>query len=348
MQKTTANIRTLSSSIEKLKGTQGGHKSSTKLHRELQCLVETGRCLPDLHSFARDHQKAGVLGDLELEIRDGYRLPSVIYASSVLNTPLKAARAAFKVGVHEMRAAQSLTIESGQRLGAFSFAVRESESWVADVLASTERLTVVLEQRAAEDLLLAVMEGYRVKHKPNPYTEVYGMCIGHARRVATSNRVSGRTTECYVDVVRCVPQLRAQGYKNHVLPKKESVELLIDVADQVVPHLEVLGDFHSHPYRDVSTLKAARGWEYSRDDQSSNLLWYETLAKRKHRMRVGFVVAVAAKGNSRETPEVDRYGKNTHQLTIHGCQVVIAAYRVKVDGTYDSNLRLHTSLARIG
>jgi len=120
---------------------------------------------------------------------------------------------------------------------------------------------VRLEARALQDLLLGAAEGYRVPQgKGFKYAEVYGLRFGGSR--GRPGRDDAR--EQLVHVSRVATQLRAKGTASSVMPNAKSMKTQLDVATQFFPHLEIVGDYHTHPYDSLSELKRCLGLIRSR------------------------------------------------------------------------------------
>ena len=221
--------------------------------------------------------------------------------------------------------------------------VAQQNPEVASMLTSgRESLQVCLEPRALEDMLLAAAEGYLVAPpgKGARYTEVFGLCFGSVRRRA------GRTVakDVFVNVARVATQMRARATANTVQPNSKSLRAQLHVGNQFFPHLEVVGDYHTHPYKTLAGLKSATGWEYSSADENSLPQLIEELSSHDHaRPLFSLVVAVATSGKASKRSQ--RKAPNVVQVSVGDLYFVIGAYRIALDGSYNSKVLLSMSTA---
>lgn len=201
---------------------------------------------------------------------------------------------------------------------------------------SLERMHVRLEHRALEDILLAAAEGYRVPaSKRLRFTEVFGLCFGSMRRDA----VSRDEHDVYVNVARVATQMRARATASEVTPNSGSLAAHLDVGDQFFPHLEVVGDYHTHPYHSFSDLVRHSGWRYSDMDERSLPNFVDEVQRRRSAPVFSLVVAVAEGGKSGKGPF--RRKPNVVQLPIGNLFFVIGAYRILLDASYDDRVELN-------
>lgn len=198
-----------------------------------------------------------------------------------------------------------------------------------------ERLHVQLEARALEDILLAAAEGYKVSPgKGFRYTEVFGLCFGNVRR--TPGREDGQ--DLFVSVSRVATQMRAKATASQVMPNSKSLAAHLDVSDRFFPHLEVVGDYHTHTFKTFGDLIAAKGWEYSPSDERAVPGFVDEVRERHNRPLFSLVVAVAEGGKNRKGPY--RRRSNVVQVPVGGLYFVVGAYRILLDSTYDDEVDL--------
>jgi proteasome lid subunit RPN8/RPN11 len=212
---------------------------------------------------------------------------------------------------------------------------REQSPDVVTALAThRERLDVRLEARALEDMLLAVAEGYKVgPGKGIKYTEVFGLCFGSVRRSTPRHE----SHELRVNVSRIATQMRAKATASEVTPNSKSLAAHLDVATKFFPHLEVVGDYHSHPYNTFGKLIQARGWEYSEADEASLEPFIEEVMSQHNRPHFSLVVAVA-EGGKKGKPV--RKKANVIQVPIGSLYFIVGAYRITMDARYDEKVTL--------
>lgn len=239
--------------------------------------------------------------------RSGAALSDITYAQGLLKRA--------DVSVHEMVARQHPIIET-------------------EVVAQTEEMIVRLDNRAFEDILLAVAEGYLPK-RGSSFTEVFGLCFGSVRTVPTSKL--GKKLQ--INVGRVTTQMRARATSNQVEPNWRSFERHLSIADKFFPHLEIVGDYHSHPYRTFEYLQKARGWEYSQRDEDSLEYINEKITERRSLPLFSLVVAVAQ--GERSGNNAIRRRPNVIQVPVDDLFFVVAAYRIRRDATYDGSVTLH-------
>jgi hypothetical protein len=193
----------------------------------------------------------------------------------------------------------------------------------------------VIQNQALEDMLLGVFETYRVpKSKKEPFSEVFGLLLGMTATTRSVKRGEGTHTRHFVHVEKAVPQIRAKASPSSVTPSARSLNALVEAADSLFPQLEIVGDYHSHPYRSYLELKRLRGWSASREDAISSASLSRDLQTRKdrpHHMKVALVIAIA-EGRGSAIPENVRDKTNLYHLKMAGCHVMISAYRILSNG----------------
>jgi hypothetical protein len=214
----------------------------------------------------------------------------------------------------------------------------QSEGLSADIAASLERMSIHLEARALEDILLAAAESYKVSpSKTHRYTEVFGLCFGSVRR----DGIRRNARAVRVNVGRVVTQLRAKATPDSVMPNSESLAAHLEVGNEFFPHLELVGDYHTHPYNDLRDLVANHGWEYSDGDLRSLPHYLVDVRARNERPLFSLVVAVAEGGKAGKRPF--KRERNVVQVPVGNLFFVIGAYRIRLDATYDDKLDLNVS-----
>ena len=132
------------------------------------------------------------------------------------------------------------------------------------------RYRVRLSDYALESMVLASIEAY---------------CLGdgNGRRHSLETlgyywgvkRVDPELTSFHIE--RTSVSLSAQRHKDWVVANADAPRLKNEVVTRWSPHLTLLGDFHSHPYRNLSEVKENNGFEFSDDDFESflddDLIW---------------------------------------------------------------------------
>jgi hypothetical protein len=211
--------------------------------------------------------------------------------------------------------------------------VKEQDPFIkTEIAAQSEEMHVRLEGRALEDILLAAAEAHLASRT---YAEVFGICFGGVRGMSPTTL----SRRLHVNVTRVVTQMRARANAREVTPNWRSHAAHLDVADRYFPHLEVVGEYHTHPCRSLAVLEKEKGWEYSSGDESSLSYVTQRIAERKSNPRFSLVVGVARGG--RAGSKSRRRGPNIIQVAVEDLFFVIGAYRIRLDATYDHKLTLH-------
>lgn len=208
---------------------------------------------------------------------------------------------------------------------------------MAEVDGHLEQLSVSLDQRAIEDILLAAAESYAVKAggSGRKYTEIYGLCFGTKKEQPPNGSPEfGRI----LNVTRIITQMRARGGASEVTPNDNSARVHRQVAERFFPNLELLGDYHTHPFPDLVALKERRGWTYSGSDQSSIVPWLEEVRAEGSDPRFSLILAIARGGKVGRRAK--RLAPNRIQLTIDDYYFILSAYRIRRDDLYDSRIAL--------
>ena len=205
-------------------------------------------------------------------------------------------------------------------------------------------LDVLLEARAIEDLLIPVMEGYlSPKAGTRKGYEVFGICLGMLSERSEERRGSGLRYTQYVHIMRCEPQLSADGAHYWVMWNERSIDALLDAARILFPSYELIGDFRSHAYGGLADVTADRGWMFSDGDEADLLAWAHHMRDVGQKPVISLVAAIA---RSERAVERSHYQgrRNTLQMSVGNCRVVIGAYRVLGSGSSsDRNIRLRAA-----
>jgi hypothetical protein len=186
---------------------------------------------------------------------------------------------------------------------------------------------VMLDAAALESMLIAAMEAYLAPRKSRRKGyEIYGLSMGMTRDVPHTHPRNGVRMTRYVSVMRSQVQLSADGAYLYVEPNPQSLDAIVAVTKELYPQFEVVGDFHSHPHKDLQTLHQRGGWTPSDSDEDVNVDFAETLREMGHHLLVSFVVAIA------RCPRRVKRGhfrglRNTIQMSVGSCRVIVAAYR---------------------
>ena len=261
-----------------------------------------------------------------------------IYDHAHMGAGLKSACSRWGCRSSDVMAAIELGKTLGRQLGSFTADLSPLDlGCLSDVKAAHEEVVVHLSHRALEDMLLSTLEGYQVpKTARSRFTEVYGVCLGMVRDEPVSRKGGGKYWRKHVYVHQAAVQLRAKGTRDHVWPNSRSIETQLVAAKVLFPHLEVIGDFHSHPYNSAKSLRRWEGWEPSEDDYTSNYRWVKTMRENLHNPCVAFIIAI---GKQERAPRSDLKVKkqNVRFIPIGRNLVAVSAYRILQDAFYEAN-----------
>jgi len=85
----------------------------------------------------------------------------------------------------------------------------------------------------------------------------------------------------------------------------------------------------------MSCLTRARGWFPSKIDEQFNRHWVKELTELGHRPLVAFIVALA---HSEKHVSMSHFRgeRNTLQISINGCRIIIAVHRILMSTRYYS------------
>ncbi len=208
--------------------------------------------------------------------------------------------------------------------------------WFAEVENEQDEVDVIISVQALEEMLLGVFETYKVpKSKKEPFSEVFGLCLGMASRNRVTKKGTGQKTKWFVYVEKAAPQIRAKSDASSVIPNAKSISALVETSQSLFPQLEIIGDYHSHPYHNAAQIRRYRGWQASTQDASDIAVLYRELRglkARKHRMRVSFVIAIG-KGKATKGSNQQIKSTNVVRFNMAGCHVYITAYRILSNGS---------------
>lgn len=305
----------------------------------------TAEPVDDLDALAADVRGLkGRLGLLMRHLRTDSRLPEALCAHYEYGQSASSAMKEWGVSEEEWRFAHDLARETGAHLDLtylthdFSF-----HEWHGELEQRFASVDVFMDHRALEDLLIAVVEAYLSprKGKRKGY-EVVGICLGMTSSELREVRGQGMRTLTRVQVLRCQPQLSAEGGTTWVEWSDKSLDALLSAASTLFPAYKLVGDFHSHPYDTLSQV-GEEGWHYSEGDEDALRTWFERMDGIGQRPVVSLVAAIA---RSDKPAELDHFKGDpaTLQMTVGRCRVVVRAYRILGAGQASTqNVRLRVA-----
>ena len=314
----------------------GSHKRRTAMLREL---AEWATTFYSIESYERISTLRLPWKAWERELYRASRLVAAAIRLVALDGLTKARAIGF-VNVPPADYDEAIRLLSLAGLSINDIASRQSPDIKNDLAAVRERLHVHLEPRALEDVLLAAAEGYKVSPgKGSRFTEVFGLCFGSVRRAHRKDH-----SNVMVNVSRIATQLRARATSNSVFPNAKSLAAQLQVGQAFFPHLDIVGDYHTHPYRSLAELRRNEGWGYSTADAKSVPDFLDDL-RRHDRDATHFSLVVAVAEGGKSGAGTIRKAPNVVQISIRDLFFVIGAYRIQLDATYDDEVQLKLSAA---
>jgi hypothetical protein len=98
--------------------------------------------------------------------------------------------------------------------------------------------------------------------------EIYGHLWGYTKI---------RRDYCHIYIDNLSISIASKGSNNSVEPSLRSFDLHNNFFAKWTPQLGLIGDFHTHPYDDLATVKRIKGWRFSDGDfahlQDADHLW---------------------------------------------------------------------------
>lgn len=187
---------------------------------------------------------------------------------------------------------------------------------------------VILSENALISLLLSSLEayaiekkGFRGKHKK--HLETYGSIYGQHIELE-----DGRTL---FRVEMAQTDTTAKQTMDSVQYSEEAISLKRAALASFWPHLDYLGDFHSHPYETLREVRDTKGQYLSGGDRMNLEDNWESFF-RDLRYRLGLVVTVSAMQRVRDSGKVwAGEGLNCLEFNIGNFRLWIAAFCVYED-----------------
>jgi hypothetical protein len=211
--------------------------------------------------------------------------------------------------------------------------------WSFDVDELHEDIVVWLDDKAIEDIVLVALEAYAVPRRGVKFTETYGICFGSTKTTEEKRQTRGKHSTRYLHVSSVHIQLRAEGYSNKVTYDLRSLETQMAVAKRLFPQLDIVGDFHTHPYATVDELRALKGWRYSPADEACIPAWVQPLRKMGYHPRASLLVAIASGGKRISRP--GRLRPNVIRFSINKYHFYVASFRIIGNRYSDKNIALY-------
>lgn len=208
----------------------------------------------------------------------------------------------------------------------------ERLDWHDELERRLVRVQMVLDPRALDDILVCALEAYLSPRRRKGY-EVYGITLGMYRDAPETRKGAGTMITRFVSVARAQPQLSAEAGPRHVEPNLRSLDAVTRAAATLFPQHQLIGDFHSHVFADLATLRSLKGWEPSEWDADFSTQWIDKMRDLGHNPQVDLVVGIARCG--RRTQRSHYKGlPHTLQASVGDCRFVIGAARILASGRY--------------
>jgi hypothetical protein len=217
---------------------------------------------------------------------------------------------------------------------------KSKTDWAFVVDEKHEDIVVWLDDKAVEDIVLVALEAYAVPRRGVPFTETYGICFGSTKTTEEKRMAHGKHLVRHIEVESVHIQLRAECYSSKVTYDLRSLETQMEVAKVLFPHLDIVGDFHTHPYRTVGDLKKYRGWRFSGSDEAVIPTWVDPLREKGYHPRASLIVAVATGGKRITRP--GRFKRNVMRFSVNKYHFYVACYRIIGDRYSDANITLQS------
>jgi hypothetical protein len=131
-------------------------------------------------------------------------------------------------------------------------------------------IQIIIEDHVVPQLLTSAMEAYEIEHRAHPRgraknrLETYGLLWGYALPER------GKDLPPRLVAVMATVETSAVRHEDWVAPVIQSLKMKRDFFRQYWPQLELIGTFHSHPYRNLSEIKDCQGWRASQFDEAGN------------------------------------------------------------------------------
>jgi hypothetical protein len=307
-----------------------GNRPSWRLRgnmlRQLLMTLMTGKTP---HDNLPDRKMISTLRKLRQHLRQhDYRLCKAWYENRIYGTGRRTSSFRWDVHALELKHIEQLWSELRYTREEYRNLLAETQvTWQFDVDESHEEVIIWLDDRAIEDIVLVALEAYSVpKGRGLKSTETYGICFGSTKSTEEKRQAHGRHTVRYIHIDSVHIQVRAEGYSNKVMYDLRSLESQMSAAKHLFPQLDIVGDFHTHPYKNIGDLRAMKGWRYSREDETNIPDWVSPLREMGYQPRTSLVVAVAKAGKRAARPS--RVKSNVIRFSVGKHHLFLACYRI--------------------
>jgi hypothetical protein len=310
------------------------------LCKSLMITLMTGKRPPEK---LPDRKLTSMLTKLERQLADdNYRLSKAWYENRVYRTGRRSIASRWQVHHREIKHLDQLWLDCRYNVYEYMNLINKTQpAWTYDVDEIHEDVIIWLGDRAIEDIVLVALEAYAVPRRGAKFTETYGICFGSIKPMEEKRRAHGKHTTRYVNISSVHIQLRAMGYPDKVTYDLRSLETQMTVAKHFFPQLDIVGDFHTHPYNTVKELKAFGGWRYSDSDEASIAEWVTPLRKMGYHPRMSLIVGIAEGTKRISKPGMVK--PNMVRFSIKKYHFYVACYRILGDKYSDKNITLNSA-----
>jgi hypothetical protein len=326
-----------------LKETYGHHRYKRLRNNLLRGLILTLLTGKEPKEKPDDRALRSILRKLGQQMASHqYRIPKAWFEHRRYGAGRRTVAFRWRVHPREMKYLEDLWHELRYNMEEYRALLDETRpAWRFDVDEIHEEVIVWLDDRAIEDIVLVALEAYAVpKGRGVRFTETYGICFGSTKSTDEKRLAHGRHTTCYVHVNSVHIQVRAEGYPNKVTYDFRSLETQMEVARHLFPQLDIVGDFHTHPYKDADQLKSIKGWRYSRGDESSIPAWVIPLRKMGYKPRISLIVGIGKGGKRIIRP--GRLKPNVIRFSIDKYHFYLAGFRIIGDRYSDKHITMNS------
>jgi len=329
---------TVDAHLERTYGNRRHKRLRTHLMRCLLTTLLSGQA-PDsdnLTSRLRSH-----LNRLERQLaQDDYRLSKAWYETKVYGASQNTAASRWQINRRDLRMLEQLWSDTGYEADEYTNLLAKVEpDWPFHVDERHEELVIWLDDRAIEDIVLVALEAYTVPRKGVKFTETYGICFGSTKTTDQKRQVGGRYALRHIDIRSVHIQLRAVGFSNKVTYDLRSLETQMAVATHLFPQLDIVGDFHTHPYETAEELREVKGWRYSSGDEAGIAEWVKPLKHMGYHPRTSLIVGIAE--GTKRISRPGRFKPNVVRFSVSKYHFYIACYRIVGNRYSDKHITLN-------
>ncbi|MFH1220345.1 MAG: hypothetical protein V1694_07805 [Candidatus Eisenbacteria bacterium] len=322
-------------------GNRPSWRLRANLLRQLLATLMTGKTP---HDNLPDRKLISTLKKLRQRLRhDEYRLCKAWYENRIYGTSKRTLLASWQLHPLEIKYLEQLWSDLRYTRDEYRKLLTDTEAtWQFEVDERHEEVVIWLDDRAIGDIVLVGLESYAVpKGRGLKSTETYGICFGSTKSTEERRQAHGKHTIRHIHIDSVHIQLRAEGYSNKVTYDLRSLDTQMEAVKHLFPQLDIVGDFHTHPYHDVKELRGLKGWHYSRADEANIPEWVCPLREMGYQPRTSLVVAIAKGGKRAARPT--RVKPNTIRFSVGKHHFYLACFRIIGNRYSEKHITLNSS-----